>query len=135
MINIRYLFFRKEMYAVRSGVHQSRKSPDHTTPVLTFHHARRYSSLILSKVQRQALFQRIPVFYIGNILTVHQMPVVKCCNCLRIFTQGMPVNVPEAFRLLYKAARFAQDHDYTVASFANARIIGTESDNPPSKYV
>ena len=50
------------MYAVRSGVHQSRKSPDHTTPVLTFHHARRYSSLILSKVQRQALFQRIPVF-------------------------------------------------------------------------
>lgn len=63
------------------------------------------------------------------------MPVVEGFYGLWIFAQGMPVNVPEAFRLLYKAARFAQDHDYTVASFANARIIGTESDNPPSKYV
>ncbi len=47
------------------------------------------------------------VLNIGNILAVHQMPVVEGFYGLWIFAQGMPVNVPEAFRLLYKTAGFA----------------------------
>ena len=124
------------MYAVRSGVHQSRKSPDHTTPVLTFHHARRYSSLILSKGQRQALFQRIPVFLhrqysdgtsdagcqvLQLSADIYAGHAGKCAGSLPVALQSCAV--------LLKITT-TRSHP-----FANARIIGTESDNPPSKYV
>lgn len=46
-------------------------------------------------------------FYIGNILAVHKMPVIESGDGLWIFAQGMAVNMPEVFRLFYKAAQLA----------------------------